>query len=305
MHGLPRDTRLLQRSSLASKRLHRLLAQVYETPLLGQRTVFLRGEHAVTDLFRQSETLRGWWPATVSLVEDLVSDLHQGRIDQPMTPVIRGFAFEVIATTVLGLGHVDREALFQGFERWTRGLFSFPLAWSGSPLAQARAARKQLLQRLAFVLRLAQDCATRWEPIAAGGLDRLAGELDEEGLPLRDADVVEQLLLLLFAGCETMASSLSCLMLALLQHPAHESWLREELDQLPSPPTPAEAVTAYDTSRAPRLDAVVKEVMLLTPPCGRFLLPRQESGCCCRRGDSGRVDASGEHRRHPPPWAVP
>jgi cytochrome P450 len=38
---------------------------VYETMLLGQRTVFLRGELAITDLFRQSDALEGWWPASV------------------------------------------------------------------------------------------------------------------------------------------------------------------------------------------------------------------------------------------------
>jgi len=75
---------------------------------------------------------------------------------------------------------------------------------------------------------------------------------------------------LLFAGYETTASSLSCLLLTLLQHPAELAWLQQELDGLPWPPAQAEAVTAYDASRAPRLDAVVKEVMRLTPPVGGF-----------------------------------
>jgi cytochrome P450 len=82
--------------------------------------------------------------------------------------------------------------------------------------------------------------------------------------------VAEQLLLLLFAGYETTASSLSCLLLTLLQHPAEQAWLLEELDTLPWPPAEAEAVAAYDALRAPRLDAVVKEVMRLTPPVGGF-----------------------------------
>jgi cytochrome P450 len=36
-----------------------------------------------------------------------------------------------------------------------------------------------------------------------GGLDLLAGGLDEAGIPLTDEDLAEQLLLLLFAGYET------------------------------------------------------------------------------------------------------
>ena len=53
--------------------------------------------------------------------------------------------------------------------------------------------------------------------------------------PLADDDVAEQLLLLLFAGYETTASALSCLLLTLLQHPAELAWLREELGSLPWP----------------------------------------------------------------------
>jgi cytochrome P450 len=89
-------------------------------------------------------------------------------------------------------------------------------------------------------------------------------------LPLDDNDLVEQLLLLLFAGYETTASSLSCLMAALLQHPDTLEWLRPELDALRWPPAAEQAASAYDTSAAPRLAAVVQEVMRLNPPVGGF-----------------------------------
>ncbi|MFM7634466.1 MAG: cytochrome P450, partial [Cyanobacteriota bacterium] len=85
-----------------------------------------------------------------------------------------------------------------------------------------------------------------------------------------DDDLVEQLLLLLFAGYETTASSLSCLMAALLQHHDVLSWLEQELETLPWPPPAGEAATAYDGSAAPRLTAVVQEVMRLNPPVGGF-----------------------------------
>ena len=120
------------------------------------------------------------------------------------------------------------------------------------------------------MLKKAQAAMASGAPLAAGGLDLLAGGLDEAGLPLGDDDVAEQLLLLLFAGYETTASALSCLLLTLLQHPAELDWLREELDVLPWPPEEGEAGTATDALRAPRLDAVVKEVMRLTPPVGGF-----------------------------------
>ena len=88
-----------------------------------------------------------------------------------------------------------------------------------------------------------------------GGLDLLSDGLDEEGIPLNDDDLAEQLLLLLFAGYETTASSLSCLFRALLLNPEVASWLQSDL---------------ADGSPTPCLDATVLEVMRLTPPVGGF-----------------------------------
>ena len=153
-----------------------------------------------------------------------------------LVPQLRRFAFSVIASTVLGLDPADRDALFVDFETRCQGLFSLPSALPGSPYARARQARQRLLRRLGAVLKKAQAAMASEAPIAAGGLDLLAGGLDEAGLPLGDDDVAEQLLLLLFDGYETTASALSCLLLTLLQHPAELAWLQEELDVLPWPP---------------------------------------------------------------------
>ena len=38
---------------------------VYGTTLLGQRTVFIRGEKAINDLFAQGDAVEGWWPDSV------------------------------------------------------------------------------------------------------------------------------------------------------------------------------------------------------------------------------------------------
>ena len=226
--------------------------------------------------------LKRYGPQIIQLVEQLIAELaapgsplpQVHGIPQaqglPLAPRLRRFAFEVIATVVLGLRGQNLEALFLDFEIWSRGLFALPLAIPGTAFAQALAARGRLLQRLQSLLAEAQQAAARGEPWAAAGLDLLAGGLDEAGLPLSEADLVEQLLLLLFAGYETTASTLSCMMLALLQQPQLLAWLGEELDQLAWPPAADQVAAAYDPTRAPRLDAVVQEVMRYTPPVGGF-----------------------------------
>ena len=269
---------------------------VFETKLLGQPLVFIRGERAISDLFSQSDGTEGWWPesvrqllgsrslanrngadhrarrrvvgqlfsaaalrryspAIVQLVDQLAAELSTAAGPVRLVDRMRRFAFAVIASVVLGLEGDDIEALFVDFEIWTRALFSVPIAIPGSPFARALQARARLLERLRGVLERAKDRPT-------GGLDLLSGGLDEAGLPLTDDDLVEQLLLLLFAGYETTASSLSCLMAALLQHSPVLHWLQDEVQTLAWPPPEAPAT--------PRLDAVVQEVMRLNPPVGGF-----------------------------------
>jgi cytochrome P450 len=271
------------------------LGDVFETRLLAQPIVFIRGERAIGDLLNQSAALEGWWPGSVKqllgsrslanrngpahkarrrvvgqlfsaaalarytpsiqlLIEALAEELLQAKTPVPLALRIRRFAFSVIATTVLGLDGSNREALFADFEIWTRALFSIPLAFPGSPFARAMAARERLLARLKSVLH--SNGATK------GGLDLLSGGLDEAGIPLDDDDLVEQLLLLLFAGYETTASSMSCLFRALLLNPEVEAWLLPELLQTPWP--------GVSSASTPRLEATVLEVMRITPPVGGF-----------------------------------
>ena len=261
---------------------------VFETRLLAQRIVFIRGEHAIGDLLSQGDALEGWWPESVrqllgnrslanrsgpghrarrrvvgqlfsssalerytpsinALIEEVSNDLLEAATAIPLADRMRRFAFAVIAGTVLGLDETNRDALFEDFEIWTRALFSIPVALPGTPFAKAMAARQRLLKRLKTVLMEGDQ--------SRGGLDLLSDGLDEEGIPLDDDDLAEQLLLLLFAGYETTASSLSCLFRALLINPEVANWLQSDLE---------------GGSPAPRLDATVLEVMRLTPPVGGF-----------------------------------
>ena len=284
--GLGETLAFFTQADFAQRRFQ-AYGDVFETKLLAQRMVFIRGERAIADLLGQGDALEGWWPDSVQqllgskslanrngtghkarrrvvgqlfssaalarytpsiqqLVEELCQELVTAEKPLPLAARMRRFAFAVIATTVLGLDGASRDALFADFEIWTRALFSIPLAIPGTPFAKAMAARQRLLRRIKAELQ---------RDSKAGGLDLLSGGLDEAGIPLDDDDLAEQLLLLLFAGYETTASSLSCLFRALLLNPEIETWLREGL---------AESVTS------PRLDATVLEVMRLTPPVGGF-----------------------------------
>ena len=38
---------------------------IFETTLIGQRLVFIRGDEAIADLLAQGDAVEGWWPASV------------------------------------------------------------------------------------------------------------------------------------------------------------------------------------------------------------------------------------------------
>ncbi|MEB3261290.1 MAG: cytochrome P450 [Cyanobacteriota bacterium] len=194
--------------------------------------------------------LRACAPGIVRISEAVRDDLAAAAAPVALAPWMRAFAFQVIAEEVLTLSPEGRASLFDDFEIWTRGLFSFPLALPGSPLARAKAARRRLIQRLLGLL---------------PSLSVLADACDEAGLPLQDPDLADQLLLLLFAGYETTASALTLAVLLLLEHPDTLAWLLEELDTVPWPPD-ANGLEQLET--LPRLNAVIKEVLRLVPPVG-------------------------------------
>jgi cytochrome P450 len=269
------------------------LGDVFETVLAGQPQVFVRGAGPVAELMTQAAALEGWWPPSVSellgrnSLANRNGEAHMARrravgrlfsaqalkgyapgiaricdkvasgiaaAPQPVALAewMRPFAFEVIAEVVLGLSPAGRQGLYEDFEIWTSGLFSLPIAYPTSRLARAKAARRRLISRIHGLL---------------PSLSVLVGACDQAGLPLQDADLADQLLLLLFAGYETTASSLTLLVLLLLQHPSTIPWLQQEVDAVAWPPSGA-ALEQLET--LPRLNAVIKEVLRLVPPVGGF-----------------------------------
>lgn len=312
----------LRDPGFASRRFAEM-GDVFETVLAGQPQVFVRGAGPVAELMGQAAALEGWWPASVSQLLGPFSlancngEAHLARrravgrlfsakalkgyapgiarlcdgvctalpaAPQPLALAkwMRPFAFQVIAEEVLGLSAEGRQGLYEDFEVWTRGLFSLPIAYPTSRLAQAKAARGRLIRRIDGLL---------------PSLTVLAGACDEAGVPLNDADLADQLLLLLFAGYETTASSLTLLVLHLLQHPPVLAWLQEELDAVPWPPTPA---GLEEMERLPRLNAVIQEVLRLVPPVGGFfrraIAPVQVGPYTIAPGRVIQVDIAGTQR---------
>jgi len=101
-------------------------------------------------------------------------------------------------------------------------------------------------------------------------LDMLLDARDEDGAPMSDRELRDQLVTLLLAGHETTATSLSWAMEEVLHHPGEAARLADEVRTV----TGGGPLEAEHVGRLTRIDSVVKETLRLYPvtgAVGRFL----------------------------------
>src|SRR5256712_785451 len=92
-------------------------------------------------------------------------------------------------------------------------------------------------------------------------LSLLVDARDEQGAPMSDAELLDEMFTLLMAGQETTATSLACVFYHLLRHPDALATLRAELARVVGPGP----VEARHLPQLEYLDAVTKESARLTP----------------------------------------
>lgn len=89
-------------------------------------------------------------------------------------------------------------------------------------------------------------------------LDLLLGARDEQGQPMSDAQLHDEVRTLVLAAHETTAIGLTCTLFLLAQHPEVQAEAQAELDALGRPALP--------TDPLPALDRILKEGLRLFPP---------------------------------------
>jgi retinoid hydroxylase len=232
------------------------------TPLLGDGLLFqdgavhARNRRLMTPAFHQRGVNRYFDVMRACARTHVARWAREGR--GGMYDRFRRLTFEIMARLVLGVrGDVEIERLSHLNDRLARALTAFPrTAWSWTRYGRGVRARDELRAYLRGVIR------SRREEPGDDALGLLMAARDEAGDALGEDDLVEQAVILMFAGHETTTSMLTSLLEALRCHPdTHERLVREqhavvgdgelELDHL---------------KRLELLDLVLKEVERLWPP---------------------------------------
>lgn len=170
----------------------------------------------------------------------------------------RHLTFEIMARLILGVdGSLDLAPLSERNDAMARGISAFlRVNWPGTRYGRGVRARDELHAYLRGVI-----AARRGNP-GDDALGRLLAARDENGDALSDDELLDQAIILMFAGHETTTSMLTSLLLVLRDRPELEARLREEQRRVIGD----DEVTLDHLKDLPLLDCVLKEVERCFPP---------------------------------------
>lgn len=183
--------------------------------------------------------------------------IHQETIT--WYPEIRNYTLDVACKLLVGLDQGSQTRLGEAFETWCAGLFSLPLPLPWTRFGRAKRCRHQLLQEIEMIIRRRSQA----EDLGDDALGLLLQAEDEQGDRLSIEELKDQILLLLFAGHETLTSAIASFCRLVVQHPEVLAKLQREQETLGNPP-----LTLESLKRMSYLDQVLKEVLRFTPPVG-------------------------------------
>ena len=200
------------------------------------------------------------------VTESVMSDFCDGATE-PMQPPMQRITLDVILRTIFGaegpllveLREALRELLAAATDPWI--IFLYPLGETvGSITPQGRRFQRIRadLDRTLFKLirRWRQaDLSSRHDVLAL-----LLQARHEEGRPMSDVELRDELLTLLLAGHETTATTLSWAFHWLIEHPRSVTTIREELESVFGASVDPERV-----NKLVYLEAFIKETLRLNP----------------------------------------
>ena len=283
-----------------SKRIAKY-GKVYQTNVFGNPTAMMVGAAANTFLFRnENKYVVSTWPKSTKILLGAASlavrsgEFHTSRRQllyqafQPralasyiptMTritdeylnrweklgtltwyPELRNYTFDIASNLLVGTDGGSQTPLGHLFEDWCAGLFTIPISLPWTKFGRALRCRQQLLKYIEEIVLKRQQADNPGED----ALGLLIQAQDEEGNSLTLEELKDQVLLLLFAGHETLTSAIASFCLLTAQHPKVMERLRAEQQSL----SLASPLTLEDIKQMTYLEQVIKEVMRIIPPVG-------------------------------------
>lgn len=286
------------------ERKHEKYGPVFKSSLLGSPTLFMKG--AAANQFVLSNENQyfqiSWPPSTEALLGNLSLALQTGhkhqsrrkllaqafmpralsgyvetmqtitaqyakkwaRQDGVLTwyPELRNYTLDVACKLLAGINNGAQSDLGHLFEDWSAGLFSIPLNLPWTRFGKAKRSRVKLLNQVETIIRDRQQAS---DP-GTDTLGLLLQARDDDGNGLTLDELKDQILLLLFAGHETLTSAIASFCLLVAQYP--ETWEKLRSEQQAFGEFSNDIPSLEDLKQMPYLEHVLQEVLRLIPPVG-------------------------------------
>lgn len=292
---MPNDPpRVVVSAPAAIKKMFSLRPDAYRSDTLamhlnvGRRSILFRDgdEHRelrrITTPSMQAKRVRGYAAAMLEVTRDSVAAWPTDR-PFPLLPRLSRIALDVILRCVFGIDGPQRDVFREQVLRWLEGTLSPKMFVTGMVFnayrvrraldrAVDRARQRErpwlfggLASAKAELLAALQEKIDQSREDESGRLDNVLALLvaarHEDGSPLDDDDILDQLVTFLVGGHETTANTLAWALSAILRDPRVLSGVREELQAHfgDGPVDPSRA------SELTYLDACLKESMRLSP----------------------------------------
>ncbi|GEA28721.1 putative cytochrome P450 120 [Microcystis aeruginosa NIES-4325] len=284
----------------ASKR-HNKYGQLFRTHIFGSPTIILSGAEANRFLLsNENKYFAATWPkSTKTLLGSASLAVHTGDVHasrrrliyqafQPRAlasyiptvetitarylerwqtaktlswyPELRNYTLDIACKLFVGLDQGSATKLGEAFDTWCAGLFTIPLPLPWTAFGKALRCREELLQAIETIVLERQ----KNDDLGQDALAILLQAKDENGQSLSLAELKDQVLLLLFAGHETLTSAIATFCLQMALHPNIFQLVLEEITNFDLS-TPLSVDTLKQMTY---LDRVLKEVLRFTPPVG-------------------------------------
>lgn len=284
-----------------SQKKHQQYGAVFKTRILGSPTVFIKDSEANQFVLTHENQyfMVNWPPSTKALLGPLSLALQTGgehqhrrkllaqafmpralsgyietvqaitqdyahkwatQEDLTWYPELRNYTLDVACKLLVGLDHGSQTRLGHLFETWCEGLFSIPVALPWTRFGKAKRCRQQLLDEIAHTILERQHTRDR----GTDALSLLIHARDEAGQGLSLEELKDQILLLLFAGHETLTSAIASFCLLVAQNPQVWAKLKAEQQNF----DPHAPLTLDMLKQMTYLDQVLREVLRLIPPVG-------------------------------------
>lgn len=198
--------------------------------------------------------------ATMETITQRYLERWQAQEQFTWYPELRNYTLDVACKLLVGLDQGSQTPLGHQFETWCQGLFTLPLPFPWTPFGRARQARDRLLQSIEQIIRQRQASPDPGDDT----LGLLIQAKDEDGNRLSADELKDQVLLLLFAGHETLTSAIASFCLLTAQHPEVLAKLKAEQQAFLAEPS----FTLDHLRQMTYLEQVLREVLRLVPPVG-------------------------------------